>query len=72
MKLVGYSDRLSVAPGESIDFMVSSELPAYRADMLQLIHGDSNPAGPGFKARAVACDASGEQSGKYQRLCPGS
>ena len=30
MRLVGYSDRLSVAPGESIAFMVSSAHPAYR------------------------------------------
>lgn len=72
MKLVGYTDRLSVAPRERIAFMVSSELPRYRADIVRLIHGDSNPAGPGFKARAVSAEVSGEYAGKTQLLRPGS
>jgi len=46
----GYSDRISVAPGEQIQFMVSCEGAAtYQADIVRLIHGDTNPAGPGFK-----------------------
>jgi hypothetical protein len=51
----GYSDRLSVAPGERIEFKVSSEEPGtYRADIVRLIHGDTNPAGPGFKEQVIA------------------
>lgn len=72
LKLVGYTDRLSVAPGEVIAFMVSSEFPRYRADLVQLIHGDINPLGPGFKSREVPCAISGEYCGKQQRLKPGS
>ena len=72
MKLVGYTDRMSVPPGESIAFMVSSELPNYRADIVQLIHGDPNPRGPGFKACAVKSAISREYTGKLQRLFPGS
>jgi N,N-dimethylformamidase len=72
LKLVGYSDRLSVAAGQRIAFMVSSELPTYRAQLVRLIHGDTNPAGPGFKALVVASDLDGEYRGKRQRLRPGS
>ena len=44
LKLVGYSDRLSVAPGETVKFMVSAEdVPEYRASIVRLIHGDANP-----------------------------
>ena len=45
MKVVGYADRFSVAPDETIRFMVSCELPTYRADIVALstetlIHAD--------------------------------
>lgn len=72
MKLVGYADRLSVAPGERVVFMVSSEARSYCAEIVQLIHGDDNIGGPGFKVRKVMTDVSGEYPGKYQRLHPGS
>jgi len=72
LRLVGYADRLSVAPGETIAFMVSAQVPTYRADLVQLVHGDTNPAGPGFKARAVVSTLSGQYAGIHQRLCPGS
>ena len=46
----GYADRLSVAPGEPIELKVSCEYAgAYRAHLVRLINGDTNPAGPGFK-----------------------
>ena len=51
--LWGYADALSARPGETIRFMVSSELPEYRAQMVRLIHGDINPLGPGFKEELV-------------------
>ena len=57
--MVGYSDRLSVAPGETIAFMVSSAHPTYRADIVRLIHGDPNPLGPGFIEEVVASPVSG-------------
>ena len=51
LKLIGYADRFSVAPGETIRFMVSAlEGQAYRAEIVRLIHGDANPDGPGFKS----------------------
>ena len=73
LRLVGYSDRLSVAPGEEIAFKVSADgIDAYRAEIVRLIHGDANPAGPGFKARPVEADANGRYPGRRQDIHAGS
>ena len=72
MGIVGYADRLSVAPGETIRFMVSSELPTYRAEIVRLIHGDANPNGPGIKEERVATAADGDYPGRHQDLPLGS
>ena len=61
--IVGYADRLRVQPGETIRFMVSSEVPRYRADIVRLIHGDANPSGPGIKETVVDTPANGEYAG---------
>ena len=70
--LVGYADRLRVQPGETIKFMVSSEQPRYRADIVRLIHGDANPKGPGIKEVVVDTPANGEYPGRRQQLPLGS
>ena len=70
--IVGYADRLGVAPGETIQFMVSSESPRYRADIVRLIHGDPNPEGPGIKQIEIATPVSREYPGKRQDLPMGS
>ena len=70
--IVGYTDRLSVQPGETIRFMVSSELPRYRADIVRLIHGDANLNGPGFKEAEIDTPVSGEYDGRRQELPFGS
>jgi N,N-dimethylformamidase len=49
LKIIGYGDKLSIAPGETIRFMVSAyDGQPYRARIVRLIHGDANPEGPGF------------------------
>jgi len=53
MDVVGYTDRLSVEPGQKIKFMVSCSEPTYQMDIVRLIHGDENPKGPGFKSQLV-------------------
>ena len=69
----GYCDRLSVAPGEPIEFKVSCEEPGrYRADIVRLVHGDTNPAGPGFKEEVVETDANGDYDGRLQPTDAGS
>ena len=72
MRIVGYSDRLSAQPGETIRFMVSCELPSYRADIVRLIHGDLNPKGPGFKEEPVPTSVSGDFPGRVQSINSGS
>ena len=72
MKIVGYSDRFSVRPGQTIRFMVSSEAPAYRAQLVRLRHTDANPEGPGCKIEALASSISGEYPGQYQAIHSGS
>jgi N,N-dimethylformamidase len=70
--LVGYTDRLSAAPGDTIRFMVSSQHPSYRADLVRLIHGDTNPDGPGFKEQVLESPLAGEHPGRVQNLAGGS
>ncbi|CAN5188237.1 large subunit of N,N-dimethylformamidase [soil metagenome] len=72
MKIVGYSDVLSVEPGETITFMVSSHAPKYRSELIRLIHGDDNPVSPGFKYLPVHSYSPREHDGEYQELRPGS
>ena len=47
--LIGYSDRLSVRPGETISFKVSSESAAsYTASLYRSYSSDPNPKGVGI------------------------
>jgi N,N-dimethylformamidase len=72
MKLVGYSDRLSVAQGETVRFMVSSQHASYTSELVRLIHGDENPEGPGFKERRVPSAIDGVRRGREQVIRGGS
>jgi len=72
MRLVGYSDRLSAAPGEAISFMVSCQEGEYDAQLVRLIHGDPNPNGPGFKEAEVASAIDGSYPGREQAIRTGS
>ena len=72
-KLFGYSDEISVRPGEVIRFMVSSlDGAPYRADIVRLICGDDSPAGPGFKETVVETTAGGDYPGREQPIHDGS
>src|SRR5215207_9786067 len=53
MGIVGYADHMTAQPGDTVKFMVSSNAPRYRADIVRLIHGDANPKGPGVKETIV-------------------
>src|SRR4051794_26503807 len=72
LPLVGYSDRLSVAPGDTIRFHVSSHHSRYRSQLVRLIHGDTNPDGPGFKQVVVPSDMDGEHDGAHHEIRSGS
>jgi N,N-dimethylformamidase len=70
--VLGYADRFSVAPGESIRFMVSCEAPSFRAQLVRLIHGDLNPAGPGYKEELVPSSIDRIMPGRRQTIAAGS
>ncbi|MGE3775209.1 MAG: LamG-like jellyroll fold domain-containing protein, partial [Gammaproteobacteria bacterium] len=58
--ITGYVDRLSVQPGDILRFMVSAEgVAEAEVAIVRLVHGDENPAGPGFIEREVARPLSG-------------
>jgi N,N-dimethylformamidase len=69
----GYADRLSVAPGEAIELKVTcEEAGTYRAQLVRLINGDTNPAGPGFKEEELDAELNGEYEGRFQPTDAGS
>lgn len=72
MEIVGYSDPLTVRSKDSIRFMVSTTHRDFRAAIVRLIHGDTNPQGPGFVEREVDAAANGEYPGREQLIFPGS
>ena len=72
LRLLGYTDRLSAAPGDTIRFMVSSDHDRYASRLVRLIHGDTNPAGPGFKQVLVPSTIDGVRPGRHQDLPSGS
>jgi N,N-dimethylformamidase len=70
-ELVGYTDRLTVAPGERLSCMVSSPEP-FEARLVRLRHGDTNPAGPGHREVAIQSDLEGIYPAKVQTTRAGS
>ena len=59
MKITGYSDKISVRPGETIQFTVNCEPPSYEAEVVRIICGDTNPAGPGVKEKVISTPVNG-------------
>jgi N,N-dimethylformamidase len=72
MEIVGYTDRWSVAAGETLSVMVSCRRPRYRASLVRMRHGDINPKGPGLRVIEVPSALDGDYAGKEQRIHPGS
>lgn len=73
IKLFGYTDRLSVRPGEPIDFHVTADgTDTAEAQLVRLVHGDAHPDGPGFLEREVDCASNGTWPVKKQYTQVGS
>jgi len=73
LQLTGYSDKYSVHPGDEIKFYVNSENGLdYDAAIVRLIHGDTNPDGPGYKEEEIETTVTGTYAGRQQRIHGGS
>ena len=73
LKLTGYSDRIHARPGDTVRFMVSCEEPlAYNAEIVRIICGDDNPAGPGAKQERFPSAVDGVYQGRRQPIHAGS
>ncbi len=73
MKLTGYADKFGVNPGQTIKFHVNCDGPKnYNCQIVKMIHGDTNPRGPGFKEEKVSAKCNGEYKGRPQTIYSGS
>ena len=54
LRITGYSDRYQAFPGEEIKFYVNAEKNEnYDVQIIRLIHGDTNPEGPGTRMKKL-------------------
>ena len=73
LRITGYSDRYSIRPGDDITFYVNSENGEdYEAKLVRLIHGDTNPDGPGYKEEEIDAPFDGNYTGRNQKIHGGS
>lgn len=55
IRLIGYADRMTLRPGESMGFHVASRLEsAFQASLVRVICSDPNPEGPGMQEEEIA------------------
>ncbi|GGC74552.1 N,N-dimethylformamidase beta subunit family domain-containing protein [Chelatococcus reniformis] len=73
MRLTGYADKFGVHPGDTIKFYVNTDGPAeYKAELVQMINGDTNPRGPGLIEKPLAADINKTYPGRKQVVHGGS
>ena len=72
MEIVGYCDPLSAAPSEQVAFMVSSREERFRADIVRLRHGNTDPAGPGLRETLIPGLLDGTYEGTWKEFPTGS
>ena len=73
LKITGYSDKYSAHPGEEVKFYINAENnDSYEVQLVRLIHGDTNPEGPGYKEAEIDASCNGNYQGKNQRIHGGS
>ena len=72
--ILGYGDRLSVRPGDSIEFKLSVEDAerVFHADVVRLRCSDDSPEGPGLREAPVPSAVDGEYPARHQSAIAGS
>ena len=72
MQVVGYSDQISLQPGDTVNIMVSCKQDNYHADFVRLMNGDNHPDGPGVKEEEIPSNITGKHPGRVQEFQHGS
>ena len=71
--LLGYADRLSVRPGETVAVKVSCTLEEdFSASLVRIICADPNPSGPGIIEESVPANFAAGYPARVQPFTPGS
>lgn len=71
--VMGYCDKWSAAPGETIRFMVSClDTPRYEARIVRLKQPDAGPLATPFAPEPVDAPCNGPHEGRFQRIPCGS
>ena len=67
--LIGYVDKLSARPGDTLNFKVSStgDEP-FDAQLIRIICADPNPDGPGIIHEEITSDLDGSYPSRPQTL----
>ncbi|MBT6508939.1 MAG: N,N-dimethylformamidase, partial [Rhodospirillaceae bacterium] len=72
-RLLGYTDEISVQPGQTLNFKVSSEDEGqFDLKIVHIRSGDDSPGGPGLKQRVVDAEVNGTYPARYQATQVGS
>ena len=70
--LIGYADRLSVRPGESLRIHASSSAAELELEVVRLLCGDEAPDGPGARSEVVEVAGAGRHAAALQDTATGS
>ena len=71
--LMGYADKISVAPGDAIAFKVScAGAPSYRAEIVRVLSPEAGPDAPEFRKETVETPTNRDYPAREQALLPGS
>ena len=72
MEIIGYADRMSAAPGETVEFKISSRAPRFTAEVVRLLRGGAPGVSDPLVEEPVAHPAAGTYPGRWQPAYAGS
>lgn len=71
-RILGYASRLSVCPGEALDFMISAPTSEFACEVHRIYSVDERPEGPGWKSEVIDSPVTGNHRGELQETVAGS
>jgi len=67
--LIGYVNKLSARPGDTLEFKVSSTFNVpFQASLVRIRCSDPNPAGPGIREKSVDASFTGQYPSRIQNI----